>query len=281
MSDEPRIFAEHADLMRQAADLLDARAASIKPQPGRGSEWYTPAEWEVEIPIRICIQRSLKVFADTLRFLADDILVEQPPQRSFFLLPHARTLLDVYARLLHLQANCPDRNLAALTCIAYQLLTYASVRVGQDYGVALAQYATFLSSQHQVTFPANPSEMDHEWIRDHKLGFASRKKVLTKTTICEHSAYATEVFGTKGTYETYAHLSEFLHGNPYYYTGKPHNERYWIVAVSISTSAFLMELVDKYTLRKVRPRDFTTWLAQVKKQKVGFTRLWFSKSAAR
>lgn len=222
--------------------------------------------------------RSILVFRDTLDFLASEILVPDAKKRAFFLLPHARTLLDIYARFLHLLINCPDEDKRALTCIAYQMLGARLLTGSTAYDEALKIYGVFLD-RVKPDFPKDPATLKYGWIVKNGLAFADRDELLTPENMKRFSNYSLEVFGTEKTYFIYSSISEFLHGNPYYYRGEEHNERFWVTSTAMITTAFFVELIDRYIL-DVQPRDFREWLAEVKRTKGEYARFWNSKRTA-
>lgn len=273
---EENIFTTQAVSMKKAADLLEFRINLIRPDKNIQATWNASVS-EKENTIRIFKQRSIRLYVDTLLYLSVEILKPEKANH-FFLLPHLRTLLDVYARFLHLLVNCSNDARQALTCITYQLLTFKDINDGQHYREALSLCKDFLEEE-KFNFPEDPSKLDIEWIRKNSnLMFAKRSKLLTEDNIKTHSPYSMDVFGSNKTYLIYSSLSEFLHGNPYYYTGKPHNERFWVASMSISISAFLIELIDKYTLNKIQSKDFRVWLKEVKDNKTDFLKLWIGRT---
>ncbi len=272
MRTEEEIISTQADLMRQAAVLVGERARQIEPLPEEKAGIS-----DSESAIRLFRIRSLKLYQGVLEFLADEIIKEEP-KRYFFLLPHVRTLLDIYSRFLHLLLKCPTDNEKALVCIAYQLNTYRNI--GEEgYKKGLEFYKDFLTVT-KPDFPQTPEALTWRWIRSNGLAFGSKSDLLTAENIKRFSMHALDVFGANKTYEIYSHISELLHGNPYLYNDSSHNERFWIAAMSLINTAFLLDMIDRFILDKGQQRDAREWLTTVKNSRAEFTGLWVSKRKA-
>ena len=265
MPSEDEIFSKQADLFLEAADLMQNRISQI--EPGKDSQ-DIPTE---DAAVRIFKVRSLRVYRDTLRFLAKEIL-KKDDRRHYFLLPHVRTQQDIYARFLHLRINCADLAAQALTCIAYQLLTYRAL--GESgYKKTLPIYKDFLIRQNFL-FPEESLELTPEWVRDRNLAFVNKRKLLKPENIKDYAVYTLDVFKPSQTYEIYSYLSEFMHGNPYYYNESACNEKFWVLTMSLQTASCLIELIDRATLKKINPRDFRVWLSKINATKKDVIGLW-------
>lgn len=273
MINEDIVFKRQAHALRSVAALLQNRVELID-NLGRSLNKNEPIDEQRQIALLIFKSRSLKFYADVLLFLAEKL--ENNKENFFFLLSNLRTLLDIYARFLHLVNIDKDKDLGALKCIAYQAISYKPFAPDQ-YQIVLDSYKDFIE-QTKFLFPETSNDFDFDWIRTNGLNFPNKKKVLTEENMKNHSTFAVEVFPKHtGSYDTYAAISEFLHGNPYYYYGGSHNERFWTAAMAVMNSALLIELVDQYTLGKRQPRDFRLWLNEVDKAKPEFQALWVGK----
>lgn len=268
--DEAKIFSVQSDLIVKAAELFQTRINSLETLARDLSPNNDPADNEKNVAIYTFAIRSLNLFRDTLTFISTEI-IRQELERAYFLLAQTRTLLDVYSRFIHLYASRTNDN-RALKCIAYQLFTSAGLGDDSMYKKVLLCYKNFLT-KIKFNFPPECNEFDFVWYRDNDLRFPSNNKTLTSDNIKRCSAYTMDVFKSEKTSTVYSHLSELMHGNPYYY-GAPHNERFWIVGVSIPESSFLIELIDRYLLDKINPRDFRLWLSEIKKTRADFVQLW-------
>lgn len=60
---------------------------------------------------------------------------------------------------------------------------------------------------------------------------------------------------------------------------KAFNERFWVISLSITFSAFLMELTDRYILDRGQAKDFREWLARVQAEKIEFAKVWKERGA--
>lgn len=253
---------EQADLMRSAANLLEVRKKKIPPQV---HEKLTTED----ITVRIFKGRSIRLYADILNFLAGEIQ-RGDAYSHYFLLPHTRTLLDIFSRFVRLQ-EC-DSVKQALICIGYQLKTCRwEIPL---YSNALKLYGPFLSEKG-VLFPQDPAlfdERDHIWKRD--LSFGKMKDLLEIQRVKDLSIYTRDVFVGGVVDKMYGPFSEFVHGNPYQYTGESHNERFWVAATTISTTAYFIELIDRYTLDWQKPADARMWLGAANKARLKLIDLW-------
>jgi hypothetical protein len=272
MDFEENIFSKQAQLMERACILFENRIKQIEPNQNQNIIEENIAT------IKVFQVISLKFYKDILAFLTKEIQKNEL-ERYLFLLGNVRTLLDIYARFLHLSFNCRDDDKRALICLAYQLLSYRG-RDDSGYKKILDLHKGFLSKVN-FSFPENPTDLDFRWIKNKGLDFPSREKLLTKDLIEKDSIHTMGVFKGEKIYEIYSFFSELLHGNPYCYTSEPRNERFWVVSESLMTSAFLIELIDKEILRKVLSKDFRTWLDDVKNSQKDFVSIWKRKISFR
>lgn len=273
MSTEKEIFKIQADFIKQAADLIEERAKAIE-KVEKAAAYNTASESEKKAAIGIFKIRSLRLCRDTLLYIADEV-IRDDPKIGFFLMPHARTILDVYARFIHLLENCSGEDDQALVCIAYQLLLPKYLESEVEYQKTFNLYKNFFK-QINFNFPTDLAVYSKNWVKNNNLNFADAKSLLTTNNLKKYALNVGSVFGVEETYRIYSGFSEFLHGNPYYYNESPHNERFWVVAICLSTAAFFIELIDLHTLKKRNPRDFRMWLDVVKKNKIDFINLWKS-----
>ena len=256
-------FALQSSFLQGASNLLGTRIEKIEESVEKSDD--------AAAIIAVFKARSLKLYRRIIEFFVEEILRSEP-NRHYFLLPHVRTLLDVYGRFIFLQKNCEDKNKEALVCLAYQLLSYASIGVGSEYKTGLDLNKEFINRQ-SIEFPPTASEYDHKWMRNNALTFGKRSDILTEENIHAFSVHTRKIFGAKHAYAIYSHLSEMLHGNPYYHD-KPHNERFWVTALSVTNSLYMIELVDRYTLTTSLPRDFRELLSKVEGSREEFGNLW-------
>ena len=268
------IFSIHADLMQRAAAIIDSRIEEIE-QTGKSRTYPSEVEAESDALIGLFTVRSLQLYRDTLSFIASEVMHEDHKHHRF-LLPHGRTLLDIHARFLHLLDKCSDKNSRALTCLCYAMLTSKDVGNEGEYVKWLQEVSPNLLKYMKIDFP-NISELNFSWVKKNGFGFAKRSELLTPEIIKKYSDETVRVFSPERTYKIYSHLSELLHGNPYYYTEDSHNERFWVVSMGVTTTGFIIELIDKYTIGKVGRRDLREWLKEVNTSKKDFISLWRSR----
>src|SRR5665213_1512136 len=111
MDPSEKIILRQVEFIQRAVVMLEDRISRLEPKPEEKA-----LITEQAAAISIFHIRSAKFFKGALNFLVEEC---QNPDynRYVFLLPNVRTLLDIYARFLHLQINCPDEDSRALTCI--------------------------------------------------------------------------------------------------------------------------------------------------------------------
>src|SRR6185295_8490485 len=137
-------------------------------------------------------------FIRSLKFYLDDLLsiiifctllkerVDVDKKIYFFLLPNVRTLLDVYAKLIHLFENCKNTAEQAKTCIACELLVSKSLKSEQMYQEGLSLYGNFLK-EVQPRFPAKLSDYSKKWVKNNNLNFFNNSELLTELNIKKYS----------------------------------------------------------------------------------------------
>ncbi len=258
------VFSAQADLMRRASDLLMVRRQKIPPEMG------------VSLPphnliTRIFKERSLRLYEDTLKYLAGEI-ERSGAYPHYFLLPHVRTLLDIFSRFVHLQAKSEVQQ--GLICAAYQLKTHRLVP--DAYATGLQMHQT-LFTQNGIEFPQDPTLFDErEHVRKRGLSFGNMKDLLSADRVKDLAMNTRDVFVGGVLDEMYGPFSEYIHGNPFQYTGVEQNERFWVAATTVSTTAYLIEIVDTHTLNWRNPRDARDWLKDAKRTRDTLTGLWLS-----
>lgn len=89
----------------------------------------------------------------------------------------------------------------------------------------------------------------------------------------KYSVEVLNVYKGESTYNIYSGFSEKIHGNPYF-SEAIGREKYWVITMSLSITAFLIELVDIYTLKKSKKKDFLDWLKEINKTQSDFISIW-------
>ena len=272
MDYDENIIKKQIDLIDQAVKMLEDRAIKIE-EFSRSAKYSTKYDEERENIVNLFKVRSIRLYKNTLSFIGEEAS-NTNTRRHFFVLAQVRTLLDVYARFIHLQEKSANKDKPAAICLIYQLFTVKNLdeKIFKE-GVELSR--TFISSCPLVKIPIVPKELSGNWIKQNDMRFANRNDLLTEELIKKYSIDAVDVFGSKKTYDIYSYFSEILHGNPYYGDGSTvHNERLWVISTSIITTAYLVELIDNYTLEKRQPRDYKLWLKEVRNGRDELTYMW-------
>lgn len=269
MKTKEEIILTQIALLKEIADILNNRANLIEDFE---KTLTTESEYEKEKRAVIAVFkiRSLKLCKDTIVYLSDELL-KNNYSTDFFLLPHVRTLVDVYSRFLCLKEK-NDEDQQALVCIAYQLNSYKNLD-DSNYKKILGLYSNFLN-KIKFNFPEKLSDFTNSFMDKRKIKFEKTRNILTIEKINSCSINAKKTFKQDNPYTIYSHISEFMHGNPYYYNDSPHNEKFWILAISISMMTFFIEIIDIYTLRKNNSRDLLNLLSKIKENRVDFVNLW-------
>ncbi len=277
MEREKEIFLKQIGLLKQASSLLKDRAIKIE-EFEKNRRGYSIGDVERNIAISLFKVKLLRLSKDILDFIASETMRNDNPRVYYFLMPHVRTLMDVYARLVHFLSICNDEKEQALTCIGYQLLTYKAINEEASYGKTLSYYRNFFN-QYDFNFPDSFKDFNVDWLKQKGLTFKGKKILLTPDNFKKYSSNSINVFKPQEMYRIYSSFSEFLHGNPYYHKDEPHNEKFWVVGTCLVLLPFIIEIIDIYTLKKINPKDFRIFLLEIKKNKSAFTTLWQEKFA--
>ena len=267
---DSQLFKLHLGFMHSAAALCYGQADRIH-KMGQGLDKSNPVIERSKIATLMFYSRSLKVYADTLRYLSEQ--VETRTDQGIFLLPNLRGLIDIYARCLQVvilseKHDCTD----AITCVGYQLISYKFLKDYSSYQETLNFYRPLLQNV-SFEFP-HQADLNYRWLKAKKVNFWSNDTILTVNNIKDHSVYTDEVFGADKYYEIYSYLSGISHGNPYTYYNSSRSEIFWIISMGVYNSAFLIELINKYVIGAELPKDFRVWLRDAKKNRLDFARAW-------
>ncbi len=264
MTDD-ELFKQVSEQLTDAAKILERRIDLIK---SRAQDYKGDAD-AGKNAVAVFLVRSLTLYVRTLRYLAKQVVSEDNDDH-YFSLSHVRTFADIHARLIHLLELNNDTE-QAKTCITYMLYTVAGS--GEDgYRETVSFYKKYLSTIG-LEPPATAGLCDWKWYSNSGLCFKKNSQILTEELIKKYAVDTNDVFGAKQAYTIYSHLSGILHGNPFYHD-KPYNERFWLSSIATSTSAFVIELIDRRFLDWERPRDFRQWLNGLKKFKEIFISKW-------
>jgi len=271
---EEEVFSKQSQLIRQGVIMLENRIKRLQPKEEEKDKISF-----TDSVIQIFEIRSISFYKDTLNFLATEV-IDSDPKRAIFLLPNIRTLLDIYARFLHLQINCSDDDKRAMTCISYQLMASTNPIYERTFDNLITYYKDYLD-QVRADYPRDLNTFKYGWLVKNGYIFEKRESLLTPDNTKRYSTLTIQVFGAENSYEIYSHISELLHGNPYLYDEEnTHNERFWVVSMAIVVTAFIVELIDRYILDRGEPRDFREWLASVKSSRDEFASVWKTKQPA-
>jgi len=274
MTTDSEIFQKHSQILKQAVLILENRISQIE-EKAKDAKYSSLAYEERENVISIFKIRSLRFYKDTL-FYISETLNNDSFQGYVFVLPNIRTLIDIYGKFIHLLEKCSDEDQQAMVCFALQLLVSKSLDSEVEYQKMLGICSNFLAKKNYV-FPSNVNMYGRKWVKNNKLSFDTMDKILTPQNMKKYSRDVFNIFGTDKHYAIFSYFSELVHGNPYCYTGKDQNEKFWVVSMSMSITAFLIEIVDNYTLKKVNPKDFRTWINEVKNNKKDLLDPWIKK----
>ncbi len=225
--------------------------------------------------MRIFKVSSLKLYCNTLAFLAKEILRDDP-EYFFFLLPNARKLFDVYARFIHLLKNCSTESQRALSCTAYQLMSYHSLNNQVVFDQTLSNCKNFIAKE-KYQFPSF-KDFNYTWyLRKSGLAFNSNRDLLEEWVIIRYTNPPIKVFKGQDLIGLYGMVSELCHGNPYFNYKGAFNERFWIATMSLMVTSYLIDLIDTYTLKKPLRRDFREWMSDTDKVSRDIVALWVAR----
>lgn len=261
---EPEIIIAHAGLIDKAASIVQERINLLTP-----NEENTLSD--EESAVRVYQIRSLKIYKRYLVFIAKELL-KNDPEAAFFLLPQVRTLIDIYSKLLHLQINMNGSKDRALISIAHQLSAVHAAEASTAFDKTKLAYEMIIEGTPlaQITY----EEFSFQWMKRNNFHFPSRDRLLTEENVNRYAIDARELFRGKQLHRLYAAFSEYNHGNPFYGSTEQHNERYWVISMSIQMTAYLIELIDREILNKPKKTDFRQWINEIKKNKAGLLSAW-------
>lgn len=282
MRDTVDVFTAQSELMKTGIALIVSRAEAIEQKLSAHSDGPDKIR---EMAIYLFTAKSLRLYAATLVYLSGEIL-SHDEQKYVFLLPNVRTLLEIHARFLDLNVNCHDDEQRALRCIHYHLFKVASLRLPEPtrtetYTTILEGYRPFLQKVG-IMFPDKPEELTYKkWLEDRGHSFTRMNEVLIPDNIKKFCVLTQNVFGGASIYDMYSYFSELVHGNPYLSLGSPYNERFWVTSVSITTTAFLIELIDRCVIGTPNKSDFRLWLKELEMSKEEFLNTWKGRQPGR
>lgn len=257
------MFTEVAAAIKEAESLLQKRAVDLKPESG--TTW-SPESHERDT-VALFLIRSLNRYTRTLSYVSD-CTMSNDPEVHYFALPQIRTLTDIYSKILYL-AHCSNE-VRTKTCIAYQVHTAS--KIANELLIEVLQLHKKYLDTYELSIP-NDKDQVWKWYQNSGLQFESNNKVLTSERMGKFAVETLDIFKAKDWYAIFAHISEIVHGNPFYHD-KPHNERFWVATMALSTSAYTIELIDRFYLEKVKPRDYREWLQKVKVIQPQLQELW-------
>jgi hypothetical protein len=265
-----KVLKTQAELIVQSADMLTSRLALIETQ-AREDERDTTAI------ISVFVIGSIKLYIDLLKFLVEKISNNEDDRNYYFLLPNARTLIDLYSRLLNLYDCHADDSKRALHCLTFQLLTYHKGLGGIKYEELLEINKEFLKSVN-VEFPQKDI-FSKNWVKDNKLPqFLPVADIFNEDRVKRNAPKTLGIFPIKVFYGIYANFSELTHANPYFYGSDSslRTEKFWIISEAIIMTSMLIELVDKKILGKVDAKDHKVWLKDVDSKRTEMTKVWIN-----
>ena len=274
---ELELFKAQINILEKAAIMLNDRKRKME-HTARSNQYNSKYDSEMESAIQIFLIRSLTFYNDIISYiiLSYSILLEEDEiddKMYFFMLPNIRTLLDIYAKFMHLLEECKNKKEQALVCIACQLLLSKYLNSEEEYKDIRSLYDSFLENT-KPQIPLKIFEFSKKWVKNNNLRFAEIPKLLTTNNIKKYSLNVRDVFGSDEMHNIYGTLSEYLHGNPFYYIEDSHNEKFWVISYSVIITAYFIELIDLHFLNKRNTKDLTDWIKLVKKEKPSFTNLW-------
>ena len=262
--EDNRVMIAHAELIKRSTFIIQNRVDLLS----QISESEFSNE---EIAIRVYQTRSLMFYKRFLTYISRE-MSNNDPESAYFLILQTRTLMDIYSRFLHLEINLIDDKARSLVCIAVQLLAAHAAESRPTFNEVKAQYAEAIAKS-----PISEVEFDQysfDWVRNNGLNFPSRSKILTEENVNRFAIDTKEQFKGQQLYKLYAAFSEYGHANPFYGNDQPHNEKYWVITVSIQMTAYLIELIDRRILKDPKKGDFRLWLKEVAKNENSFLLSW-------
>lgn len=262
--EEFEVISNHAKLIEKVISIVQERINLLTPTADKVLS-------DEEASVRVYQIRSLNIYRRYLIFIAKE-LEKNDPESAFFLLPQVRTLIDIYSKFLHLQINAFNAKERALISIAYQLLATCAVEAPAEFDKTKLVHEKVIAGTplERIKY----KEFSYTWMQKNNYNFYSRDRLLTEDNVNRFTVDSRELFKGQQLHRLYAAFSEYNHGNPFYGSNEPHNERYWIITMTIQMTAYLIELIDREILKKPQKTDFRQWLRKIARNKEALLLAW-------
>ncbi len=180
--------------------------------------------------------------------------------------------MDIYARFLFLNDDIITHNTKFLKILSYQLLAYHKLADHKMFENLLVLHRDRLDEM-SPDYPRTWKEFKYDWLNDKGFLFPPSKNFLIEEKMKTSSPRVAKIFGSQRQCEIYDHLSQLLHGNAF----MAHDlitARYWLASMSLSTTAFFLEVIDNRVFRNDKRKDLREWLKEVKEKKLSLIESW-------
>lgn len=248
---EEEIIIRHAELIYKAGAIIQKRIDLLTPVIEIGND---------EEAARLYQVRSLDIFKRFLTYISNE-LKKNDAESAFFLIPHVRTLMDIYSKFLHLQINAQDDKTRALISIGNQLLAAKNAELVKEFNDIKSVYCHIINGS--ILEAVEYENYSFNWMQKNNLNFYKRDLLLTEANVNRFAINTGELFKGQHLHKLYSAFSELNHGNPFYGSNQPHNERFWVISMTIQFTAYLIELIDRDVLRQYNQADLRLWLKEI------------------
>ncbi|MFT5360017.1 MAG: hypothetical protein ACI88L_000491 [Candidatus Paceibacteria bacterium] len=264
MCNKTDVLNSQVSLIKEASLLLKSRIKEIE-------NLTVPEDKDlvVDAALRVFKVRSINAFVRTLDYLCG--VIDSGDEAAFYNFLNSRILFDIYSRFLYLEDKYTNDDERVLPCMGLQLYTASKID-DSGYNLMLIDYEE-LFLKKGIDLPQNPKELSKRKLRKFGMFFPLISDILTTEKMKEFMRETVGVINPKSTYAIYSHLSELLHGNPYYHDS-PHNEIFWTIGLTMSNSLLLIDLIDSYTIKKIGRPDFRELIKKYKEEEKNFIPLW-------
>ncbi|MEA2007364.1 MAG: hypothetical protein U9O20_04380 [Patescibacteria group bacterium] len=234
-----------------------------------------------------------EIFFSHASFLLEKIR-EEKKENFIFFVPNLRTLLEVYANLLHFLNQSDDKKAELGESIVLCQLSKNICAIPSDkkskHLELKKQYSTHLDilksfSDNWKLFVDPQKLPNKKKLRKMELINPEVYTIFKKNNYFENcSEYTNKVFDGKITrdslYNFYNNLSDYVHGSflSYSKTSKSTiNEQYWLIGKVQLFSMLIIELINKKVIHNARQAELENWVKEFQEQITDFKYYWQNK----
>jgi hypothetical protein len=267
----------HLELLQTGVQLLNSHIEELEVM-ARQRVYPSVVEDLINSTNYVTKKQHIALFAGTCEFLYTYLRSHDRGYR--YLIPNLREIIEIYATVLYLSFESPERQWQLITARNLQTIV-KGVRESQQAGEMVKQYALVLKQYKEVfdylklEFPANPLDFSNNFVQKKKLKLPDVKVMLKNEFLKEASPQFGRVFklDTLNPYLMYSYFSDYVHGHPL--TGLDHERmKYWVIAYTTLLITLMVELIDTKILERNGGRSVRDWVKDVSQKAPPFIEAW-------